>query len=107
MEKNDEKYVVDFKGVHYYLEIHKALKEGLDFPDYYGFNLGALWDCLTDMIENDTEIILKNFQNVENTNKEYAEKILSIFKRTKHYDDDRYVGARIIVERNGVETEIE
>lgn len=27
-------------------EGHKYLKEALDFPDYYGENLDALYDCL-------------------------------------------------------------
>lgn len=26
---------------------HKALKEKLDLPHYYGENANALWDCLT------------------------------------------------------------
>ena len=50
-------YTVDFKDVHQHEEIHKALKEGLNFPNYYGANLDALWDCLTDFIDNDVEII--------------------------------------------------
>ena len=28
---------------------HKYLKKALDFPDYYGNNLDALYDCLTDI----------------------------------------------------------
>lgn len=35
-------------------QIHDYLKEILDFPEYYGKNLDALHDCLTDL-EN-TEI---------------------------------------------------
>jgi len=27
---------------------HKMLKEIFNFPDYYGENLDALWDCITD-----------------------------------------------------------
>ena len=32
-------------------ELHKALQEGFSFPDYYGGNLDALHDCLTDIAE--------------------------------------------------------
>lgn len=107
MEQDKELYTVDFKGARHYLEIHKALKDGLDFPDYYGGNLDALWDCMTELIDNNVVIILKNYQFVEKANKEYAEKILDVFKDAKHFANDAFVGARIVVERDGVETEIE
>ena len=32
--------------------IHRILKETLGFPDYYGENLDALYDCLTDIRED-------------------------------------------------------
>lgn len=32
-------------------QFHIALKEKLDFPDYYGGNLNALYDCLTGWID--------------------------------------------------------
>ena len=38
---------------------HPYLKEILNFPKYYGENLDALYDCLTDIGTN-TEIILDN-----------------------------------------------
>ena len=38
-------------------ELHDALKRQLALPDWYGRNLDALYDCLTD-IREDTEIRL-------------------------------------------------
>jgi len=32
-------------------EVLTAIGEALGFPDYYGRNLDALWDCLTDLAE--------------------------------------------------------
>lgn len=107
MEQNRTEYIVDFKDVHYYFDIHKALKDGLKLPDYYGANLDALWDCMREIIDNDVDILLNNYQDVEKANKEYADKILYVFREAKHFADDAYIGARIIVERDGVETEIE
>ena len=37
-------------------EVHGYLKEKLGFPDYYGYNLDALHDVLTEIAE-DTEIL--------------------------------------------------
>ena len=42
---------------------HDYLKEVFDFPDYYGKNLDALYDCLCD-IGVDTEIVLINADEV-------------------------------------------
>jgi len=37
---------VDFSNTKYFSEVHKILKKAFNFPDYYGENLSALWDCL-------------------------------------------------------------
>ena len=37
---------------------HEYIKEKLDFPDYYGENLDALYDCLTEI--DDKIIIIKD-----------------------------------------------
>ena len=37
-------------------ETHAYLKETFGFPDYYGKNLDALHDCLTEMGEMEVEI---------------------------------------------------
>ena len=53
------------------------------------------------------KIILKNYQFVEKANKEYANQILEVFKDAKIFADKLYAGTIIIVERDGVETEID
>ena len=39
-------------------EIHNYLKKKMKFPDYYGGNLDALYDCLTD-IRSDTAVDIR------------------------------------------------
>lgn len=37
---------LDLTGCKYLDELHKRIKKTLEFPDYYGENLDAFWDCL-------------------------------------------------------------
>lgn len=48
--------ILDFGGCGSEQEVHRYLKERLGFPDYYGENLDALYDCLTE-IAGDTELL--------------------------------------------------
>lgn len=41
-------------------QLHQALFEALSLPQWYGHNLDALFDCLTDLPEQ-THLILKNW----------------------------------------------
>ena len=43
--------------------LHGRLKGALMFPDYYGRNLDALYDCLTDTSE-DTEVVVRGYEQM-------------------------------------------
>ena len=49
--------VIDFGKFENAKEVHAYLKEVISFPDYYGANLDALPDCLTDMSEEENRIL--------------------------------------------------
>jgi RNAse (barnase) inhibitor barstar len=84
-------YVIDFTNVNYYIEMHYAIRDGLDFPDYYGCNWDAFWDCLTDMIGDPVHIEIIGLDVIERKFDNAAERMLKILKRFKHCDDDEYV----------------
>ena len=44
-----KKYIIDFRKVNNIAEAHKELKVSLSFPYYYGENLDALNDCLSEI----------------------------------------------------------
>lgn len=52
------KYTLDAEKLNEREAAHAYLKEMLNFPDYYGNNLDALYDCLTEM--NIEEIHIDN-----------------------------------------------
>lgn len=54
-------------------ELHGYLKKKLKFPDYYGENLDALFDCLTD-ISTDTAVDIR--YDEEN---EFQKTVLKVF----------------------------
>lgn len=51
--------------------LHSALRDALSLPEYYGNNLDALSDCLTDLSE-DMLFIVRDFSFLEETLGEYA-----------------------------------
>jgi len=74
-----EIFEVDFSDCKYLGEIHRALKKQLDFPDYYGENLSALWDCLRYFSFENTKIIVKGISELPSELKEYMNSILEVF----------------------------
>ena len=52
---------------------HGYLKELFDFPDYYGENLDALYDCLSEL--DDMEVIVINMDEID----DFSVDILSVF----------------------------
>ena len=88
MEK--KKYIVDFTKVKYYLEMNAVIWKSLDFPDYYGCNWDAFWDCLTDMYGDPIHIEIIGLEVIERKFGDSAKKIIEILKRFKHYANDRF-----------------
>lgn len=53
-------YHIDCIGIDTPKQLHRILAETLAFPEWYGNNLDALYDCLTDISEK-TILILANW----------------------------------------------
>ena len=57
-------------------EAHLYLKESLELPEYYGENLDALYDCLTEM----TERSLIRIEAVQPVETEFFKKLVRVMK---------------------------
>jgi ribonuclease inhibitor len=57
--------------------LHQTLAASLDFPDWYGNNLDALYDCLTD-IREETKIMIQNSANLETNLGRYANSLYRV-----------------------------
>lgn len=84
-------YTIDFSGVEHYTQLHLEISRALDFPDYYGCNWDAFWDCLTDMVGRPIHIEIIGFNIVEQRFGDEAKAMVDILKEFKHYCDDKYV----------------
>ena len=47
-------FVLDLTGVASLEDFHDRAAKVLDFPPYYGRNLDAFWDCITDFVGSTT-----------------------------------------------------
>ena len=91
------KYTVNFSEAKHYIEIHEVLKRDLEFPDYYGGNTDALWDCLTDMLGEPSHIEITGFEEVrENYHDEWND-IIKIFKKAKNAYDGKYANSFTVI----------
>ena len=87
---NKEKYTIDFTNVEHYLEMHSIIAKSLDFPDYYGCNWSAFWDCLTDMYGEPIHIEIIGLDVIERKFDDSASKMIEVLKRFKHFNDDLF-----------------
>lgn len=85
-----EIYTIDFTKVEHYIEMHKVIQEALDFPDYYGCNWDAFWDCLTDMVGRSVHIEIIGLNVIEQKFGDEAKIMVDILKEFKHYRNDKY-----------------
>jgi RNAse (barnase) inhibitor barstar len=76
-----EKYIViDIDSTKWTDEsrLHKDLKKQLNFPNYYGENLNALNDCLSDLEIKEAGLVIA-FRHFQFVDKYFAHRLLDIF----------------------------
>ena len=76
------KIVLDGKRMTSKGEAHGFLKEAFGFPDYYGGNLDALHDCLSELGE--TEVEFQHMEEMKAALGNYVENLLRVFRETEN-----------------------
>ena len=81
-------YIIDFSSVKDTFEMHSVIAEALDFPDYYGHNLDALWDCLRDISCESFHLEIRGFDNIKALFPDKAEAIIEMLKELREFHAD-------------------
>ena len=90
MYQYKETYTIDFSNVNHYLEMHAVIWKALDFPDYYGCNWDAFWDCLTNMVGRPIHIEMIGLDVVERKFGDAAKIMIDTLREFKHYENDEF-----------------
>ena len=91
----DDEYIIDLAGVETEEDVQERIAESLPLPDYYGSNLDALYDILTEMGDG-WHIIVTNTYDVDDEIRPYVEDLINVLEDastvvedlTVEYDDD-------------------
>ena len=72
-------FVLDGKDMKNREKAYSVIAQTLEFPDWFGHNLDALADCLSEL-GSDTAIVFVNTRKLSENLGDYAEKMLSCFR---------------------------
>ena len=76
----DNPIILDFTECKYLGELHKILKKKFGFPEYYGENLSALWDCLSYYCtDEDLSVHIKGIDTMPEELQGYMVKVMKVF----------------------------
>ncbi len=101
MDNVTSKYVIDFKDVTSVYDMFEIISTEMDFPDYFGNNWDAFWDCMTDIICTNIEIEVLNLNALDSNLQKDKEKLLCLLEELKHLDNDEWYDITIIKIQDG------
>ncbi len=88
-------YTVNLRNVKTVYALHQELKDSLQFPDYYGMNLDAFWDCITWDIEIPATIYVEGINSLPKDLTELGNKIIKIFDRAVEWYKDKDINMEL------------
>jgi RNAse (barnase) inhibitor barstar len=90
MDNKTTKYVIDFKNVKGHFDMFEIISTAMEFPDYFGNNWDAFWDCLTDMRGRPIHIEILGIDVLQQKCGEKAAIMVEALRELKHYNNDKY-----------------
>lgn len=76
-----QEIVLDFTGCKYIMKLYDIIQESFNFPDWFGRNLDAIWDLLSDYYYEcpPTIITIKGISTMPKDLQNYMNKVLEVF----------------------------
>ncbi len=84
---DEREFIIDLEGAGSEEEIQQRIEEALPLPDYYGENLDALYDVLTEY-GNGWHIIVLNTDDVDDDVRRYVDDMMGVFEDASMVVDD-------------------
>ena len=84
--------IIDGENVENMTDIHSIFAKELSFPEWYGNNLDALYDCLTDISEETTVTVVNRDTLFEKLNVRYGR-----FLKTLEYSEKENENLKIVL----------
>lgn len=83
-------FIVDFKFIDRANgeNIYTPIARGLEFPDWFGENLDALWDMLTGWLELPCRIVFLSADKLRKDEREYFARMLKLLDEAKREEYD-------------------
>lgn len=72
-------FIIDLEGAGSEEEVQERIMESLPLPDYYGENLDALYDVLTEYGDG-WHIIVRNTDDVDDDVRQYVDDMMGVFE---------------------------
>ena len=76
---SSNEYIIDLEGVESEDDLHDRLEESLPLPDYYGRNLDALYDVLTEYGDG-WHVVIENIDLVDEEIRPYVDDMIGVFE---------------------------
>ena len=100
-EETKQQFVeIDLTGSRDKKSVLRVIGRALSFPAWYGANLDALYDCLTDLPERAEDsawlIVLTHLPNTPQFDEEHCAALLDVFRDAAEAFADAGVGLRVL-----------
>lgn len=96
MKNKIDEYIIDFKDVKNRYDMFEIISTAMDFPDYFGNNWDAFWDCITDMSNLRIKIDVLNFDALKKVSEKDSAIFVELLTDFKNYYDGKWADLKEI-----------